>query len=404
MPVYEWEGRDSRNRVQKRETEAPNEMAVRAALNRQGITPVSIKEKRKSVLSGVTLMKPRVKPADIVVFCKQFSTMIDAGLPLLKCLEIIHDQEKNATLKEMLHDMKSSVEGGRSFAEALAEHPKTFDALFVNMIIAGETGGILETILRRLSLTLEKAAKLRKEIKGALILPGVVFSIAVLITVFMLVAIIPAFAELFEGMGSALPLPTQLAIDLSNFLRQNILAMVVGFILLGLSYRQFGKTDKGRTMIDSVKLRLPVIGMLLKKANIASFTRTMGTMLGSGVGMLEALEVTSKTAGNVVIERAVLTVRKGVADGRGISEPLTEFSPDIFPDMVCSMITVGDETGSMDSTLEKIADFYDEEVDQAVAELKSLIEPITTVVLGGIIGGLAVAMYLPIFRMASTIE
>ena len=398
MPVFVYEYKDANNKVQKGEIEAQDEAAVRVNLTRQRITPSKIKPKPKDLFENIAFMQPKVTQADVILFCRQFSTMIDAGLPIIQCLEILYTQQENATFKKTLQAIRSSVEGGLTFAQALEKFPKHFDNLFVNMIAAGETGGILDTILRRLSFSLEKAAKLESEIKGAMMLPVITLGIAAVVTGVILIFVIPVFQEMFEGMGGALPLPTQIVVNLSKFLKGNIVYIIIAAIVSAIAFNKFGKTEKGRTMIDSLKLKMPVFGELLLKANVASFTRTMGTMLSSGVGILEALEVTAKTAGNVIIERAVFSVRSGIAEGRTMADPLSESG--VFPPMVCQMISVGESTGAMDTMLTKIAEFYDEEVDQAVENMKSLIEPFMTVFLGIVVGGLAVAMYLPIFKMA----
>ncbi len=398
MPVFVYEYKDANNKVQKREIEAQDEAAVRVNLTRQRITPSKIKPKPKDLFENISFMQPKVTQADIILFCRQFSTMIDAGLPIIQCLEILYTQQENATFKKTLQEVRSSVEGGLTFAQALEKFPTQFDNLFVNMIAAGETGGILDTILRRLSFSLEKAAKLESEIKGAMMLPVITLGIAAVVTGVILIFVIPVFQEMFEGMGGALPLPTQIVVNLSKFLKGNIVYIIIAAIVSAIAFNKLGKTEKGRTMIDSLKLKMPVFGELLLKANVASFTRTMGTMLASGVGILEALEVTAKTAGNVIIERAVYAVRSGIAEGRTMADPLSESG--VFPPMVCQMISVGESTGAMDTMLTKIAEFYDEEVDQAVENMKSLIEPFMTVFLGIVVGGLAVAMYLPIFKMA----
>jgi type IV pilus assembly protein PilC len=401
MPVFIWEGKDANNKVQKGEIEAQDKAAVRSNLIRQRITPSKIKPKAKDLFENISFMQPKVSQTDVIIFCRQFSTMIDAGLPIIQCLEILYTQQENPTFKKILQDIRASVEGGTTFSQALEKHPDVFDNLFVNMIAAGEAGGILDTILGRLSFSMEKTARLKKEIKGAMMLPIITICIAVGIAGGMLVFIIPVFADMFEGMGGALPLPTQIAITLSDFLRGNMHYIIIAGGLIVYAYRRLAKTEKGLILIDSTKLKLPVLGELLRKANVAGFTRTMGTMLQSGVGILEALEVTAKTAGNVVIEREVYAVRSGIAEGRTMADPLSESG--VFPPMVCQMIAVGESTGAMDIMLTKIAEFYDEEVDQAVSNMKSLIEPVMTVVLGVIVASIAVAMYLPIFKMGDAL-
>lgn len=401
MPVYLWEGKTRKNEVRKGEMESASVETVRAHLNRIKITPTKIKKKPKDMFENVEFLQPRVKEDDVIVFSRQFSTMIDAGLPIIQCLEILHSQQENPTFKKIIKTIKSDVEGGQTFAEALKKHPKLFDALFVNMVAAGEAGGILDVILRRLSAYMEKMSKLKRQVKGAMTYPIVTLVIAAVVVAVILVFVIPTFVEMFSSFGSTLPAPTLIVIGLSNFTIHNIHWIILGIILIIIAYRQFGKTDVGRKFLDSMYLKLPVFGILIRKVAVSKFTRTMGTMLNSGVAILEALDIVAKTAGNVVIEQAIYSVRSGISEGRTMAEPLTESG--IFPSMVCSMIAVGESTGALDTMLEKIADFYDDEVDQAVENLTALIEPFMLVFLGVVIGGLVISMYLPIFKMAGAI-
>ena len=398
MPVFIWEGKDRNNAVQKGEIEANDETAVRASLNRQRITPTKVKPKPKDLFENISFMQPKVTTNDVILFCRQFSTMIDAGLPIIQCLDILHSQEENPTFKKTLREIKESVEGGQTFAQALEKYPDQFDNLFVNMIAAGEAGGILDTILRRLSAYMEKNAKLVGQIKGAMTYPVVTICIAMVVTGIILVFVIPVFEEMFEGLGGGLPLPTQIVVNLSRFVKGNILYILGALIAFAFAFKRALKTEKGRALWDDTVLKLPVFGMLLRKANVAKFTRTMGTMLSSGVAILDALQIVAKTAGNMTIEKAVYGVRSGIAEGRSMAEPLSESG--VFPSMVCQMISVGESTGALDDMLGKIADFYDEEVDQAVENMTALIEPFMLVFLGVVIGGLVVSMYLPIFKMA----
>lgn len=398
MPVFIWEGKDRSGKTQKGEIEANDESAVRASLNRQRIVPSKIKPKPKDLFENVSFMQPKVTREDVILFCRQFATMQEAGLPIIQSLEILYAQQENATFKKVLKDIKESIEGGQTFAQSLEKYPDEFDNLFVNMIAAGEAGGILEDILKRLSQYLEKNAKLKAQIKGAMTYPVVTICIAMLVTGIILVFVIPVFEEMFEGLGGALPLPTQIVVNLSRFVKSNILYIAGALVVFTYSFRKILKTEKGRAIWDDTVLKLPVIGMLLRKYNVAMFTRTMGTMLSSGVAILDALQIVAKTAGNVTIEKAVYGVRSGIAEGRSMAEPLQESG--VFPPMVCQMISVGESTGALDSMLTRIADFYDEEVDQAVENMTSLIEPFMLVFLGVVIGGLVVSMYLPIFKMA----
>jgi type IV pilus assembly protein PilC len=402
MPVYLWTGKNKQNKTQKGEFEAMSEDAVRAHLTRLKIAPTKIKLKPKDLFENVAFMQPKVKEADIIIFCRQFSTMIDAGLPIIQCLDILYAQHENKTFKKMLKEIKSNVESGQTFAEALKKYPKYFDDLFVNMISAGEAGGILDTILRRLSAYMEKAAKLKSQIKGAMVYPIVTMIIAAIVVGVILVFVIPVFEEMFEGMGGSLPGPTQFVVSISRFTKSNIHWIILGIIVFIFAFRRFYRTTRGRTIVDDLVLRLPVFGPIIRKAAVAKFTRTMGTMLGSGVAILDSLEIVARTAGNKTIENAVFETRTAIAEGRTMADPLSESG--VFPSMVCQMIAVGESTGALDAMLTKIADFYDEEVDQAVENMTTLIEPFMLVFLGVIIGGLVVSMYLPIFKMAAALD
>ena len=381
--------------------EALSKEAVQAYLTRLKIVPIKIKEKPKDLFGNVAFMQPKVVQADIILFCRQFSTMIDAGLPIIQCLDILHAQQDNKTFKKMLKEIKEGVESGETLADALKKYPKEFDELFVNMIAAGEAGGILDTILRRLSAYMEKAAKLKGKIKGAMTYPLVTMIIAVIVVGIIMVFVIPVFEEMFSGMGAALPMPTQIAVNMSRFVKGNILYMIAAIVFGIFALKRFYKTDKGQVLIDSLSLKLPVIGMLLRKGAVAKFTRTMSTMLSSGVSILDALDIVAKTAGNRIIEAAIYDVRSGITEGRTMADPLSESG--VFPSMVCQMISVGESTGALDEMLKKIADFYDDEVDQAVENMTALIEPFMLVFLGIVIGGLVVAMYLPVFKMAAAV-
>jgi type IV pilus assembly protein PilC len=401
MPVYQWVGKNRLNKVQKGEMEALSEAAVRASLVRQKIAPTRIKPKPKDLFANIRFLQPKVKEKDIILFARQFSTMIDAGLPIIQCLDILHTQQDNTTFKKVLKQVKESVEGGATMAEALKAFPKHFDSLFVNMIAAGEAGGILDTILRRLAAYMEKAARLKARVKGAMTYPLATLAIAIIVLAVILVFVIPVFEEMFADFGSELPAPTQFVVFLSDMVKSKILYIIAAAILFGFAFKKYYATEKGRDATDALLLKLPVFGMLLRKVAVAKFTRTMGTMLTSGVAILEALDIVAKTAGNRSVEKAIYNVRSGISEGRTMADPLTESG--VFPPMVCQMISVGESTGALDAMLEKIADFYDEEVDQAVENMTALIEPIMLVFLGVTIGGLVIAMYLPIFKMAGAI-
>lgn len=401
MPVYTWVALTKRGRTLKGDIEAVDETIALSQLKRRRLTVKKIKPKPKDLFENVAFMQPKVTNKDIVIFTRQFSTMIDAGLPLVQGLNILADQAENSTFKKILKEVTRDVEGGATLAEALAKHPKVFDNLFVNLVAAGEVGGILDTILQRLATYIEKAEKLKSQIKGAMTYPIVVVGVAILVIAVILIFVIPVFQEMFEGFGKSLPVPTQIVVAMSDFLKANIHYMIGGLIVFIFLFKKYRATPRGRKQIDTIALKLPIFGPLLKKVAVARFTRTLGTMISSGVPILDALEVTAKTSGNVVLEEVIFEVRSSIAEGQTISEPLAE--TDIFPGMVIQMISVGEATGALDTMLEKIADFYDDEVDTAVDALTSMLEPLLMVFLGGSIGGLVIAMYLPIFQLAGAI-
>lgn len=402
MPVYQWTGTNRAGKKVKGQMEAPDAEAVSLALRRQRIEPIKVKAAPKDLFENVAFMQPKVKEKDIVLFTRQFATMIDAGLPLVQCLDILAGQSDNRTFKKMLRQIKADVEGGSTFADALKKHPKTFDELFVNLIAAGEVGGILDTILNRLSAYIEKAMKLKKKVKGAMVYPMVVMVIAVAVVAVLLIFVIPIFQKMFEDFGGALPTPTQLVVDMSEWFRRWVFLIFLVVVGIIIAFNRFYRTRRGRVIVDDLLLKIPVLGDLIRKVAVARFTRTLGTMIQSGVPLLDGLDIVAKTAGNKTIEAAIFKTRASIAEGRTIAEPLGESG--VFPSMVVQMIAVGESTGALDSMLNKIADFYDEEVDAAVEALTSLIEPFMMVFLGGTIGGLVVAMYLPIFKIAGTVE
>jgi type IV pilus assembly protein PilC len=399
MPVYVWVAQTKKGRKLKGEIDAANEAIALSQLKKRNFTVKKLKPKPKDIFENVSFLKPKVTNKDIVVFTRQFSTMIDAGLPLVQGLTILGEQCENPTFKVILKEITKDVEGGSTLAEAMKKHPKVFDNLFVNLVAAGEVGGILDTILRRLAQFIEKAEKLKSQIKGAMTYPIVVMAIAILVISVILVFVIPVFEDMFRSFGSALPTPTQIVVNMSRFLKGNIHWVLIALGALIYGFKRYRDSAAGRKQTDAIFLKLPVFGNLLKKTAVARFTRTLGTMISSGVPILDALEIVAKTAGNMVIEEIIYEVRGSIAEGQTIAEPLSE--NDIFPGMVIQMIAVGEATGALDSMLEKIADFYDDEVDQAVAALTSMLEPLLMLFLGGSIGGLVIAMYLPIFGMAA---
>lgn len=401
MPIYLWQGQDRKGTVQKGEIEAPDERTVQLQLRRTQIRPTKIKKKPKDLFENVSFLQPKVHSSDVVVFSRQFATMIGAGLPLIQCLDILQSQQGNKTFKTILKDIKEDVEGGSTLADALGKHGGTFDDLFVNMVSAGETGGILDTILERLSAFMEKAMKLKKQVKSAMTYPVIVLIIAVLVIGVILVFVIPVFEKMFADFGGALPAPTQLVVTLSRFVKGNILYMIGAIVIFVFAFKKFYSTEKGRTLVDNYLLKLPVFGILLRKVAVAKFTRTLGTMVSSGVPILDALDIVAKTAGNKTVEGAIYNVRSAISEGRTMADPLAESG--VFPSMVCQMVAVGESTGALDSMLSKIADYYDDEVDAAVDSLTSMIEPFMMVFLGVTIGGLVISMYLPIFKMAGMV-
>jgi type IV pilus assembly protein PilC len=403
MAVFTWEGRTRTGTVKKGTMEAVNEAAVMAQLRAQALTPVVVKAKAKDLLAGIKLPGTGVPTKLLVMFTRQFATMIDAGLPLVQCLEIQSQQQTHKRFKEILRDVKNEVEQGSTFADALRRHPKPFDDLYTNLVQAGEIGGILDTILNRLAIYLEKAESLRRKVKGAMVYPATILVVAIGVVVLLLVKVIPVFEKMFADFGGELPGPTQVVVNLSHFFQQwivFILAGMAGAVFAFLWARRNSKPFRFRT--DAIFLKVPVFGSLLRKVAVARFSRTLGTMISSGVPILDALDICARTAGNMVIEQGLQRTRSAIAEGRTIAEPLE--ASGVFPGMVVQMIAVGEQTGAMDSMLNKIADFYDDEVDTAVDALTALLEPLMMVFLGGTVGGLLMAMYLPIFKLAENIK
>jgi type IV pilus assembly protein PilC len=399
MPSYEWKGRDRNGNPQTGVLIGDSKEAVIAALRRQQIVVTTVKEKGKEI--ALPRLGGGIKSKDIAIFTRQFSVMIDAGLPLVQCLDILGQQQENKGFQKVILQVRQDVEGGSSLAEAMRKHPQAFDDLYVNMVAAGEAGGILDTILQRLAAYIEKTVKLKAQVKSALVYPVAVIAVAVIVVYVILWKVIPVFASLFEGLGASLPFLTQIVVGISNFIGRFWWLI---FILVGggiFALRQYYQTDQGRYQVDRLLLRTPVIGVLLRKIAVARFCRTLGTLLASGVAILESLEITARTSGNKVIEEAIFQVRKEVEEGKSLAEPLAKTNQ--FPPMVCQMIGVGEQTGAMDTMLNKVADFYEDEVDTAVAGMMSLLEPIIISFLGVVIGVIVVAMYLPMFQLISQI-
>jgi type IV pilus assembly protein PilC len=399
MPTFTYSARPATGGdIRSGEIELKTKEEVFSYLHRQKLIPVAVREKPREFnisLGG------GIKTRDVVIFTRQFATMINAGLPLVQSLEILAEQTENESFQKVIRDVLYDVESGNTLADAMGKHPKAFSKLFVSMVSAGEAGGILDTILLRLAVFMEKADALTRKVKGAMIYPGVVLSVAVAAVAILLIFVIPTFQTMFASAGIPLPLPTQIVIAMSAFLQAWWWAVIAGAIAAFFGVRQFYRTDQGELMIDSIMLKTPILGDVQRKAAVARFTRTLGTLVSSGVAILDGLEITAKTAGNRVIQDAVMNSRSSIAGGDTISAPLKESG--VFPPMVVQMINVGEQTGGLDEMLSKIADFYDEEVDTAVTGLLSVMEPIMIVVLGVVVGGMIVAMYLPIFDMVGAV-
>ncbi|MEE9279787.1 MAG: type II secretion system F family protein [Myxococcota bacterium] len=401
MPTYNFEGKTREGLTKKGVIVADSAAAAESQLRAQSLLPTSIKPKPKDLAELLPILAPSVRLKDIVVFTRQFATMIDAGLPLVQCLEILGGQQDNSTFKKKILEIKHDVEGGSTFSDALAKHPKLFDSLYVNLVAAGEVGGILDTILNRLAKYMEKAESLRRKVKGAMVYPISVTVIASMVVVVMLIKVIPVFEKMFADFGGALPAPTAKVIAISHFMQAYYIHFGAGLVLAFFAYKFIYSKPKGRLFFDTLFLKLPVFGTLLKKVAVARFSRTLSTMLSSGVPILDALDIVARTAGNLVVENEILRTKASIAEGKTIAEPMMESK--VFPGMVSQMVAVGEQTGAMDSMLAKIADFYEEEVDAAVDALTALLEPVMMVGLGGTIGSLLIAMYLPIFKIAEVV-
>ncbi|HEY1905975.1 MAG TPA: type II secretion system F family protein [Myxococcaceae bacterium] len=397
---WAWEARTRAGETKKGEMEALDAAAVDTRLKSLGLSPIKVKKKAPEI--RLPSIGSGVSGKDILIFTKQFATMIDAGLPLVQCLDILANQMDNASFKKVVLAIKAKVESGSTFADALKDHPKVFDELFIQLCAAGEVGGILDTILNRLATYREKAEKLKRKVKGAMIYPAIVITVAIGVTALLLLKVTPVFAKMFSDFGSAMPAPTQMVIDMSNWLQAYFVYLVVGLAVVTVAFVAFYRNPKGRKIFDRLVLQAPIFGPVIRKVAVARFTRTLGTMISSGVPILDALDVTAKTAGNRTIEQGIYYVRGKISEGKNIAGPLLETK--VFPPMVVQMIGVGEATGAMDAMLNKIADFYDDEVDTAVAGLTAMIEPLLMVFLGAVVGGFLIAMYLPIFSIAGAIK
>ncbi len=399
--VFQWSGKTTKGVIESGEITAATKDEVIAQLRKRNITATVVIEKPKKVSKFG--FGGGVKDKDIVVFTRQFATMIDAGLPLVQALEILSTQVENKSFGKVLAQVKIDVESGSTYADALKKHPRVFSELYANMVAAGEAGGILDTILNRLAAYIEKAMKLKKKVKGAMVYPAVVSSIAVLVIAVIMIFVVPTFSKMFTSLGGTLPLPTRIVINLSNFIAGIGGLLVAGAIVAIVVFIvQFRRTEKGQHITDKILLRLPIFGMLINKVAVAKFTRTLGTLVSSGVPILDGLEITAKTSGNKVIEYAIMEVRKGVMGGKTLAEPITKAK--VFPPMVTHMIAVGESTGALDAMLGKIADFYDDEVDSSVSNLTAMMEPMLMVFLGTSVGFIVISMYLPIFKLITLIK
>lgn len=406
MATFAYVGRTRQGAVKKGELAAKDREEAVQQLRKQNIVVTSLSEKgaQEGFLARLGSIGGGVTDKDIVVFTRQFATMINAGLPLIQCLEILSSQSENRTLGKAVGEVKVDVESGATFADALRKHPKVFDELYVNLVHAGEIGGLLDTILGRLAKHIEKAMKLKSQIKSAMVYPASIMGVAVIVITVLMIWVIPVFAKMFLEMSGGkmgLPGPTQLVIDTSNFVQSNFLFILAAMGGIFYGVKRYYATTKGRVVIDRLLLKLPVIGDLIRKASVAKFTRTLGTLITSGVPIMDGLIITAKTAGNKIVEEAILMARQSISEGKTVAEPLSK--NDVFPKMVTHMISVGESTGALDVMLGKIADFYDDEVDSAVAALTSLLEPMMMVFLGTVIGFIVIAMYLPIFQMAAAV-
>jgi type IV pilus assembly protein PilC len=401
MPIYIWEGQTKAGELRTGTLDAPSEVAATDRLRNQGLTIT--KFKRKPIELRIPTIGSGVSLRDRVVFARTFSTMIDAGMPIVQSLEMLAMQSENGRFREVLAAVKAEVESGKSLSESLASHPKVFDDLFCNLVAAGEAGGILDVIFRRLAVYLEKAAGLRRQVLRALVYPSVILVVGILVMIVMMTRVLPVFEKMFKDLGAgSLPAVTRFVLSISHALSDHLIIVMLGMGAMAGGFVAAARTKRGRYAIDSVLLRFPIIGPVLRKIAVARFTRTLGTLLSSGVNILDALEIVAKTAGNVVVGRAILYAREKISEGKDIATPLLETG--IFPPMVVQMIGVGEQTGAMDDMLQKIADFYEDEVDVAVGAMTSLIGPLMVVILGGAVGGMLIAMYMPIFEIAGNIK
>jgi len=401
MPLYEWQGKTGRGDARSGTLKADSEALLRATLRKEGVIVTKVSEKKSIDKTERYNPKKKIKALAVVLFTRQLSTMITSGLPLVQSLEILSNQIEDKNLRGIVREIKAKIEGGSRFADALKDYPKCFDELYVNLVVAGEEGGMLDTVLNRLAIYMEKIEKLKKKIKSAMIYPISIIIVAIGVVMVLLIFVIPVFEGMFKDMGAELPLPTQVVINISKFVKSYIIYMIVALGIGVFLFRRYYRTEGGRRTIDRLVLKVPVFGVLALKASVARVTRTLSTLLSSGVAILESLVIVARVAKNKIVEDALIVARTKISEGKSMSEPLQDSG--IFPPMVVQMVQVGESTGALDNMLNKIADFYEEDVDNLVTNLTSLMEPLIMMFLGVILGGLIIAMYLPIFKLGQAV-
>jgi type IV pilus assembly protein PilC len=401
MPLYEWQGKTARGEVRSGTLKADSEALLRANLRREGIILTKASEKKSGEKIEKYNANKKIKPLGVVLFTRQLATMITSGLPLVQSLDILSNQIEDKNLRGIVREIKAKIEGGSRFADALRDYPKCFDVLYVNLVVAGEEGGMLDTVLNRLAIYMEKIEKLKKKIKSAMIYPISIIVVAIGVVMVLLIFVIPVFEGMFKDMGAELPLPTQVVINISKFVKSYIIHMGIALAIAVFLFRRYYRTESGQRSVDRIILKIPVFGVLALKSSVARVTRTLATLLSSGVAILESLVIVARVAKNKIIEDALIVARTRISEGKSMSEPLQDSG--VFPPMVVQMVQVGESTGALDNMLNKIADFYEEDVDNLVTNLTSLMEPIIMMFLGVILGGLIIAMYLPIFKLGTVV-
>jgi type IV pilus assembly protein PilC len=401
MAVYEWQGKTLKGEKKSGVTRADSEAYLRAILRKDGIILTKSTEKKEIVKKEKYNPKKKIDQLSVVIFTRQLSTMISSGLPLVQSLDILSNQIEDKNLRGIVREIKEKIEGGSRFADSLRDYPQCFDPLYINLVVAGEEGGLLDTVLSRLSVYMEKSMKLKKKVKSAMIYPISIIIVAIVVVMVLLIFVIPVFEKMFKDMGAGLPAPTQFVVNLSRLLKSSIHFIIGALVLFVFLFKRYYRTENGKRKVDNLVLKLPIFGILTIKASVARITRTLATLLSSGVAILESLAIVAKVAGNKVIEEALVVARARISEGRSMSEPLEESG--VFPPMVVQMIQVGESTGALDTMLNKIADFYEEDVDNLVTNLTAMMEPMIMMFLGVILGGLVIAMYLPIFKLGETV-